>query len=191
MQRGLMLAFCLSIMLVVLVGCQPISATPGAGAAPTSDLGVTEELTPTAEFAPTDQVTTTLEITPTFEITPTGEITPTDGITGTEGVTGSEGMAGTEDVNRVEVELDSYAILMPETLPAGPTEFVVTNVNDQETHNFEIEGQGIEMGFEEDLQPGEAGVLQVDLAPGEYTVYCPVGDHEQQGMVLTLTVTAE
>lgn len=64
----------------------------------------------------------------------------------------------------------------------------MTNARAEE-HDFEIEGQGIEDVFEQNLQPGETQTLQVDLAPGEYTVYCPVGDHRKQGMELALTVT--
>jgi hypothetical protein len=79
---------------------------------------------------------------------------------------------------------------MPQTLPPGPTEFVVANIGDV-PHNFEIEGQGIERVFEQDLQPGERETMQVELEPGEYEVYCPVGNHAEMGMRLTLRVSEE
>jgi glucose/arabinose dehydrogenase/uncharacterized cupredoxin-like copper-binding protein len=88
----------------------------------------------------------------------------------------------------VQVSLVDGAIDMPTELPAGPTTFAVTN-NGTMAHNFEIEGQGLEQVFEENLQPGESNTLQVDLPPGDYRVYCPVGNHAAQGMELTLTVT--
>ncbi len=54
-------------------------------------------------------------------------------------------------------------------------------------HALEIEGEGIE---EEtgDIQPGESTLLEMNLDPGIYKLYCPVGDHEERGMVGTVTV---
>lgn len=89
--------------------------------------------------------------------------------------------------NVVEVSLVDGAIEMPNTLPSGPTSFVVTNNGTME-HNFEIGGPAIQLRLESNLLPGQSGTLDVDLVPGEYQVYCPVADHAQQGMQLTLTV---
>lgn len=89
--------------------------------------------------------------------------------------------------NEVEVTLTEYEIGMPETLPAGPTTFNVSNTGTME-HNIEIEGQGIEDALENNLKAGESATLQVDLQPGEYRVYCPVGNHAEEGMDMTLTV---
>jgi uncharacterized cupredoxin-like copper-binding protein len=88
----------------------------------------------------------------------------------------------------VAVSLSEFAIDMPDSLPAGPTTFEVTNDGTIE-HSFEIEGQGIEEELEHHLQPGETLTLQVDLAPGTYEVYCPVGNHREQGMERDLTVS--
>lgn len=88
----------------------------------------------------------------------------------------------------VQVRLSEYRIEMPATLPAGPTTFEITNVGEEE-HNFEIEGQGIEMELPENLTAGASGTLQVDLQPGTYEIYCPVGEHEDHGMTMQLTVT--
>jgi plastocyanin len=88
----------------------------------------------------------------------------------------------------VAVSLSEFAIDMPDSLPAGPTTFEVTNDGTIE-HSFEIEGQGIEEELEHNLQPGETLTLQVDLAPGTYEVYCPVDDHRGEGMERDLTVS--
>ncbi len=88
----------------------------------------------------------------------------------------------------VAVELDEFEVRMPSKLAAGPTTFRVTNVGGVE-HNFEVEGQGIEEEFEENLRPGEVKDMTLDLQPGTYEVYCPVGNHEDMGMRLELTVT--
>jgi uncharacterized cupredoxin-like copper-binding protein len=182
MQRLIVLAVLLLISLLVLMGCQPTTA-PAPEAVPTEaeeaeevEEPVTEEMTPTEELTPTDEIAPSEEVTPSEEMTPTEEMTET------------EAMTETGAVNTVEVELVDGEINMPESLPAGLTEFTVTN-NGTEDHNFEIEGQGIEEVFEEDLAPGDSNTLQVELAAGEYEVYCPVGDHRDMGMELALTVT--
>lgn len=90
----------------------------------------------------------------------------------------------------VQVSLVQWDIEMPETLPPGPTVFEVTN-NGTFEHNFEIEGQGIEQVFDQNLASGETRTLEVDLPAGEYRVYCPVSNHAERGMELTLTVTSE
>ncbi|MCA9862007.1 MAG: hypothetical protein KC432_03270, partial [Thermomicrobiales bacterium] len=89
----------------------------------------------------------------------------------------------------VDVALSNFVIDMPETLPAGPTRFAITN-NGQAPHNFVIEGNGQSKKLANNLQPGQSGFLNIDLAPGVYTIYCPVGEgaHRAQGMELTLTV---
>ena len=77
---------------------------------------------------------------------------------------------------------------MPTTLAAGPISFNMTNEGEF-PHTIEIEGQGIEVEGER-VEPGQSRTLEVELEPGTYTVYCPVGDgrHRQQGMELELTV---
>lgn len=87
----------------------------------------------------------------------------------------------------VEVRLHGRTIEMPGSLPPGETTFTVTNTGEHE-HSFEIEGNGIERELEANLAPGESGELTVTLEPGTYTVYCPVGDHREEGMVTTLQV---
>ncbi len=113
-----------------------------------------------------------------------------------EGLTGGTGAADDEDEATpaaaagevVAVELDELEVRMPSELAAGPTTFRVTNVGGAE-HNFEVEGQGIEEVFKENLRPGETKEMRLDLQPGTYEVYCPVGNHEDLGMLLELTVT--
>jgi plastocyanin len=89
----------------------------------------------------------------------------------------------------VDVALSNFVIDMPDTLPAGPTRFAITN-NGQAPHNFVIEGNGQSRRLANNLQPGQSGFLNIDLEPGTYTIFCPVGEggHRAQGMELTLTV---
>jgi plastocyanin len=76
--------------------------------------------------------------------------------------------------------------------PADPTvaagEVTITAVNDGATlHNLEVEGNGVEE-ITDDLDPGQSDELTLDLAAGEYEIYCAIGDHAAQGMEGTLTV---
>jgi hypothetical protein len=90
----------------------------------------------------------------------------------------------------VDVSLTNFAIDMPEELTAGSYRFAIAN-NGAAPHNLVIEGEGISKRLANNLQPGQSGFLNVDLEPGTYTVFCPVGEgaHRAQGMELTLTVT--
>jgi plastocyanin len=53
-------------------------------------------------------------------------------------------------------------------------------------HAVEVEGNGVEEETETITDGSER--LAVELEPGEYKFYCPVGNHEDAGMVGTLTV---
>lgn len=86
------------------------------------------------------------------------------------------------------VNLLDGVIEMPATLPAGTYNILVTN-SGRFDHNLLIEGDGVEAALDEDIGGGESGTMTVELAPGEYLVTCPVGDHAQHGMSMTLVVT--
>lgn len=89
-----------------------------------------------------------------------------------------------------KVRLVEYEIQMPTTLTAGPTTFKIMNKG-QTDHNIAIEN-GAKREMDAVLKPGETGTLKIDLIdlkPGEYYVWCPVGSHEAYGMSLDLTVT--
>jgi plastocyanin len=90
--------------------------------------------------------------------------------------------------DEVPVSLMEFAIDMPTTLPAGPVTFAVTN-DGTITHSFEIENESIEEELETPLEPGQTGMLTVDLAPGTYEVYCPIGNHADNGMRTEVTVS--
>lgn len=89
----------------------------------------------------------------------------------------------------IDVILKEFTIEMPASMASGPTVFRVKN-SGSIAHNFEIEGEGIERKFDHELEPGASLSITVDLVPGTYKVYCPVGNHaEKRGMKTELTVT--
>jgi plastocyanin len=69
--------------------------------------------------------------------------------------------------------------------PAGNVTIKLVNESDV-PHAVEVEGNGVEEESET-ITAGETE-LTVDLEAGEYTFYCPVGQHRQNGMEGTLTV---
>ena len=70
------------------------------------------------------------------------------------------------------------------TAPAGEVTFTYSNPS-QVPHAFDIED--VEGGETDTITQGEASVT-VRLEAGDYTFYCPVGNHRQAGMEGTLTV---
>lgn len=96
-------------------------------------------------------------------------------------------MVNSAATKEVRVTLTDFDIDMPDTLPAGRTTFTVDN-HGERPHSFQIEGKGMVMGLDGDLQPGEAGELTVDLYPGVYSAFCPFEDHEERGMFVDFRV---
>lgn len=69
---------------------------------------------------------------------------------------------------------------------AGTYVFVAENTGGA-PHALEIEGNGLDEATET-VSPGQSARLEVELKPGKYRIYCPVGNHEALGMVGTVTV---
>ena len=68
----------------------------------------------------------------------------------------------------------------------GTYTFKVTN-DGQTQHALEIEGNGVEEETDT-LAPGDSGEVTVELAAGEYELYCPIDGHRANGMEGTLVV---
>lgn len=65
--------------------------------------------------------------------------------------------------------------------------FVAANKG-QATHALEVEGPGVKDKATGSLSSGETGRLTVTLQKGTYDLYCPVGNHKEQGMDTRVTV---
>jgi plastocyanin len=116
----------------------------------------------------------------------TTETTETTETTTEEAASGGGGGGGGGET--VDVSLTDFAIDPPNpTVPAGTVTFAVAN-DGATVHNLEIEGTGVEAELEPDLQAGDSGELTVDLQPGTYEYFCPIGNHAEMGMDGELTV---
>ena len=71
------------------------------------------------------------------------------------------------------------------TADAGQAEIDFSNPS-QVPYAVDIEG--VDGGVTETVTGADAPPITVDLQPGEYTFYCPVGNHRQEGMEGKLTV---
>ncbi len=94
-----------------------------------------------------------------------------------------------EPVQVADLVLFEWMIDMPAEVRAGKINFVVTNEG-VEAHSVVIEGQGLIFELPQPLDPADTTILTAELPPGEYVVYCPIGEgeHRAEGMGGTLTV---
>ena len=91
----------------------------------------------------------------------------------------------------VSAKLSEWMVQLSETaIPAGTVTFTITNAGSI-PHGFEIEGRGIEKEIEK-IEPGAVATLTIEVKPGTYEVYCPVGgeSHKKLGMETHLRVVA-
>jgi len=116
---------------------------------------------------------------------------PASGAGSAEG--GSAGPEGgsTASGDTVSVYLTEYAIGIPETLPSRGTVLRVLNEG-AEIHNLRFRTAAGEFvwSLDQEMSPGDTGVYEVELAPGEYTVICDFAGHDSRGMRTTVTVEA-
>lgn len=87
----------------------------------------------------------------------------------------------------VKVELTEWSInLSSPTVKAGLVRLVMANVGNA-PHAIAIAGNGVDRRSS-NLTGGQSETLEVDLKPGTYEIWCPVGSHKDRGMVAQLTV---
>lgn len=91
----------------------------------------------------------------------------------------------------IDVTLVDYEIDMPETAPSGIVAFALDNEGDL-PHGIAIEevsGDNGELLGAMTAEPGDTEQVELELQPGDYVVFCPVGNHrEDHGMETELTV---
>jgi uncharacterized cupredoxin-like copper-binding protein len=108
------------------------------------------------------------------------------------GAAGSSGAAGTsgsesEDRSITATEADFTISLDEDTLKAGTYKVRVKNEG-HATHDLVVEKNGVDVAHGDLIAPGDSTTFTVDLAPGNYVLYCSVANHRQLGMELAFTV---
>jgi plastocyanin len=96
---------------------------------------------------------------------------------------GEPGTTIGETVATVDVSLVEYSLqpALPRVARPGVIAFVATN-DGQTSHALAVDGPAGEVRSVA-LRPGERTTIEVRLPPGTYKWLCPIGDHEQRGMV--------
>ena len=110
--------------------------------------------------------------------------TTTTTTTTTGGGGGGGGTTCTTPTTTVNVRMRDFAFDLDKTsVPAGCIQFVITSVD--EVHNFDLQGKhnGALLGA------GQTETWAVQLTAGSYRYVCDVGQHQDFGMVGSLTVT--
>ena len=107
---------------------------------------------------------------------------------------GAAGLASAQ-AQSVNVVLRNFAIEgAPAAVRAGQQlRFVATNPGPQGNHNLSIDGMGATIASPDpNVAPGTSSVLTLTApaTPGTYALFCPVGQHRQNGMEVSLTVVA-
>jgi hypothetical protein len=98
----------------------------------------------------------------------------------------NEGANATGDISAaIEVELTDEGIQMPDEIPGGLVLFEVAN-SGTVPHGFAIEGVDATI---EELNVDELETLEIELAPGTYTVFSPSQGDREAGLERQLTVT--
>ena len=90
---------------------------------------------------------------------------------------GDGGAVQTVEVSETEFRLEPATFTLDE-----PGTYTFRAVNDGSVdHALEVEGGGVEEETDT-IAPGESGELTVELGAGTYELYCPIGNHREQGM---------
>lgn len=117
-----------------------------------------------------------------------GETEGAGATAGTATVAAGTATAAAGNGTRVTVTETEFELALSQTsFTPGTYTFVVENTGSID-HALEVEGQGLEEETET-IAPGSSAELTVTLEAGTYELYCPVGNHRDQGMTLDVDVS--
>jgi YVTN family beta-propeller protein len=96
--------------------------------------------------------------------------------------------AGTREQDRdVDVSLREWSVGPSRgRVPAGTIRLNAENVG-ATVHSLRVVGPGVDVTTEQ-FGPGQSRSLELELAPGDYRLTCPIGGHTELGMVADFTV---
>jgi plastocyanin len=145
----------------------------------------------TAPAGPTVQPIAPIVIPPVAPTLPAAAISAPASEGAKPGEGGGEAGEGVEppSIPHVQVSAIEYAFTLSRTsVPAGKVIFQFVN-NGQDEHNLKIAlSEGPLAGSFANTPAKGIGDLQLEIQPGQYTLFCSLPTHEQKGMKATLTV---
>jgi len=179
-------ALSLAMVVLVFAACEPEPEVEPSPSEPT----VIETPAPVAPLVPVAPAQPTPAVEPPAPVLTTPPTAPAEATSPT--ATESAAAPATEadapgEAEMVHVTLDEFSIDMPKKIAPGLTVFHVMNAG-KATHSLAIEGQGVKERLKSSLKPKGEAELRVELKPGKYRAYCPVGNHAKRGMEVQLTV---
>src|SRR5262249_27171799 len=136
----------------------------------------------TTQRSPDPDVTPTPTPKPGATATPTPTATPKPTVTATPTPTATPVLPRRTAVDLVEYDIQSSY----DTLGTGRVTFNAHNLGEDD-HNLTVRNASGDLG-KIDLAPGDTAALTLDLAPGDYTLYCSLLGHEAAGMRTTISV---
>ncbi len=87
----------------------------------------------------------------------------------------------------VQLELRDFELVPADiTVAAGEVTFTLVNAG-RFTHDFRVEGEGVDEKSPR-VAAGRTDEWSITLAPGIYHISCPISNHEDRGMIGTMTV---
>jgi plastocyanin len=101
---------------------------------------------------------------------------------------GSSSAPAADSQQITATEADFSITLDSTDLAAGDYEIQVVN-DGGATHDLVVEKDGKDVAKSDTIAPGAKGSLTVSLEPGEYVVFCSIGNHRAMGMEVKVTVT--
>jgi plastocyanin len=117
---------------------------------------------------------------PEAAATPTATETPTAAATEAATETPTEAASG---ASTLKIEADpGGAIKFTKTDLTAKAGEVTIDFSNQSQVPHAVDIEGVDGGTTETVTGADAKPITVDLKPGEYTFYCPVGDHRAEGM---------
>lgn len=101
----------------------------------------------------------------------------------------SRGDGAAEKATVVTVRMTDFQFELSETTFAPGTYTFVAEQAGGTPHALTIEGPGVNESTPEIPPGGKSEEVTVTLEPGTYTLLCPIGNHLEQGMEVTIRVS--
>ncbi|RBY98001.1 hypothetical protein DQ237_03655 [Blastococcus sp. TF02-8] len=100
----------------------------------------------------------------------------------------SSSAADASEAEQVAVTAVDFAFRLDEDgFRPGTYAFTLTNEGGA-THDLVVERDGKDVAASDGIRPGQSTTVTATLEPGEYVLYCSIGNHRAMGMEVTVQV---